>query len=79
MEVPRLVQQEENPRGDENVDEGDLEKEDPAELHQLVVTEARDRPADQDEEQNEGRRLLPKKHAMWSSPSHSGISPAWLA
>ena len=40
-------------RGEEDVDEGGLEEDNPAELHELVVAETRHRPADEDEEQDE--------------------------
>ena len=44
----------EDDRGEENVDERDLEEEDPAEPHQLIVAEARQRPAHPDEDEEQG-------------------------
>lgn len=38
---------------EEDVDEGGLEEDDPAEFHELIVAEARDCPADEDEEVDE--------------------------
>ena len=39
--------------GEEDVHEGDFKKPDPAELHELIVTKARECPPDEDEEDQE--------------------------
>src|ERR1700733_10324197 len=75
------VSQEE--RHQEDVHKRNLKKEDPAEPHELVVTKARKRPADPDEEEKQNSDLREEDENVHETPApavgaiwHAGKMPA---
>src|SRR4051812_44131812 len=70
-------------RGDEDVHERNLEKENPAQPHQLVVTEAWQSPADPDKKEEQDRDFGEKDEDVEQAPApavgtigHAGEMPA---
>ena len=56
---------------DENIHQRDLEKENPAQPHQLIVTKTRQRPADPDEEKEQRADFREKDEDIESAPKPS--------
>src|SRR5581483_10107314 len=59
----------EDTRGEDDVDEGDFEKVNPAEAHELVVAETRQRPAHPDEEKEQCCDLAEKDGDVHAAPN----------
>src|SRR6266516_2621907 len=60
-----------NPRDNENIDQRNLEKEKPAEPHELVIAEPGQRPAHPHEDENEHRHFCKKSGDVEETPDYT--------